>query len=263
MIEKQLLSSFSGKLSRTRLLAGNQHLVTVVETHSGVELGKQKSLEYEPLIYVELSSEPKGQPSLRFYHRGYELKNCGSGTLAAAKVFFDLNPQFNAAEFHTLSGMNTSNKFHDLIGYSRRNVQITCASICDKRLVSRLLQRPVDQLHKVGASNGYWIAELQSETAIQNLRPHLAILKRMYKPALIVTARASKNANYDYVMRYFAPQYGNAEDAATGSANMLLIQYWWSRMQKPLLHGIQLSKLGGEFFGLCRANKTEIYGRVG
>ncbi len=52
------------------------------------------------------------------------------------------------------------------------------------------------------------------------------------------------NTDYDFLLRYFAPQYGADEDAVTGSANRVLADYWSSRTGKNQFRALQCPRLG-------------------
>lgn len=81
-------------------------------------------------------------------------------------------------------------------------------------------------------------------------------------PALIVTALGGTSVNEDYVMRYFAPQFGNSEDMATGSANAYLMKYWQLKLNKKRLSGRQLSKAGALFYGVVHGDTVTLSGKV-
>ena len=54
--------------------------------------------------------------------------------------------------------------------------------------------------------------------------------------AVMVTAE-SRDARYDFVSRYFAPQFGIDEDPVTGSAHCALGPYWAAKLRKHELSG--------------------------
>ena len=60
-------------------------------------------------------------------------------------------------------------------------------------------------------------------------------------------------------LRYFAPQYGVDEDAATGSAMRILAQYWSSRFSQLTAH--QCSPAGGLLLSRFTATHVEVGGR--
>lgn len=122
-------------------------------------------------------------------------------------------------------------------------------------------QRLVDaKVNAVRVLPGYALLELTNANAVATARPRLKALTRYSKRALIITAPGPRPGQY--VMRYFAPQYGKAEDGATGSANALLLCYWAKRLQRWHFKAQQLSATGGEFTGRYQPPRVYLYGRA-
>lgn len=114
---------------------------------------------------------------------------------------------------------------------------------------------PVHGKHCIAAArtlndNGYWVLEWPPETLKELVAPDsdLAVLTQR---ALINTCQIGPAT---IGMRYFAPQYGNIEDAATGSAMRVVICYW----QKNELIAYQLSEQGGLLFGRFEADTQQV-----
>lgn len=121
----------------------------------------------------------------------------------------------------------------------------------------------------VGDAAGYLVIEVGSALTVQQLQPDLAALGAATGRALIVTARAPLAANAaphrlpGCVFRYFAPQYGVPEDAATGSAAVQLAAYWSARLPAAKLTLRQLSPQGAAMQVACHADTVELLARVG
>lgn len=80
-----------------------------------------------------------------------------------------------------------------------------------------------------GPDDGYLVMEMPRDYDLGAISPPGASLATNTARALIVTcAVSSSRALYDEQvhLRYFAPQYGVPEDAATGSAMRVLARYW-------------------------------------
>ncbi len=93
-----------------------------------------------------------------------------------------------------------------------------------------------------GDEEGYWVVEVADDQCVQNFVLDAKKLCQYTRRALIVTAATRKNNIY--VMRYFAPQYDVSEDAATGSANVVLADYWSQRFNLSKFIARQLSFSG-------------------
>jgi predicted PhzF superfamily epimerase YddE/YHI9 len=83
--------------------------------------------------------------------------------------------------------------------------------------------------------------------------------------ALIVTCAVSKDLalqGENIHLRYFAPQYGIAEDAATGSAMRVLAGYWQQRGLGDELQALQRSPEGGLLWSRVQNQTTWVGGYV-
>jgi len=92
-----------------------------------------------------------------------------------------------------------------------------------------------------GDKNGYWIMRWPDGFDLKELKPNFAAICRSTNRALIATCRADPGSGHDVGLRYFAPQYGNNEDSVTGSAAVVLANYW----RQPKLVLRQFSARGG------------------
>ncbi len=87
-----------------------------------------------------------------------------------------------------------------------------------------------------------YLAVVENQTAVQDLKPDLSKVAALLALGLIVTAKGN---TVDFVSRFFAPQYGIDEDLVTGPAYTLLIPYWTQKLEKTTLEARQLSQRGG------------------
>lgn len=111
--------------------------------------------------------------------------------------------------------------------------------------------------------DSYLVVEMQPDTDLSTVtRPDSAIANHTRR-ALIVTQRVSRAkalCDEDIQLRYFAPQYGVAEDSATGSAMRVLAHYW-----QPLgtqLTALQRSCNGGYLYSQLDGDCTWVGGHV-
>ena len=87
--------------------------------------------------------------------------------------------------------------------------------------------------------------EVDSEALVCGLVPDLALLARLDRHGVILTAR-SESGRADFVSRFFAPNLGVPEDAVTGSAHCTLGPWWGERLGKKSMRAWQASARGGE-----------------
>lgn len=107
-----------------------------------------------------------------------------------------------------------------------------------------------------GGGDGYYILRWPIGFDLARIRPRLAIIAQESRRGIIATAATSK---IDCVtLRYFAPAYGNPEDSATGSAAVVLADYW----QRPTLRLQQRSARGGRMKVRLSSSTVALSGAV-
>jgi len=99
-----------------------------------------------------------------------------------------------------------------------------------------------------------YIVVYENGTDLTSLTPNLELLKKLDLRGVCVT---TTHDNYDFVCRFFAPNYGINEDSVTGSAYTQLTPYWAKRLDKNLFISKQLSSRGGEL--KCELNDERVY----
>lgn len=122
-------------------------------------------------------------------------------------------------------------------------------------LVRGLGARPMEIL---GARD--YLAVYASEEEVRGLAPDMALLSRIDRMGVIVTARGT--GPVDFVSRFFAPGIGIPEDPVTGSAHCTLIPFWARRLHRTSLHALQVSARGGELFCEEAGDRVHIGGRA-
>jgi PhzF family phenazine biosynthesis protein len=100
---------------------------------------------------------------------------------------------------------------------------------------------------------------LDSQKAVQEVKPDFGALERVACRGTIITARGDQS---DFVSRFFAPRVGIPEDPVTGSAHCVLIPYWAGVLGKNDLHAFQISKRGGELFCIHAGDRVKFSGKA-
>ncbi len=241
---------------------GNPHHV-----HFDIDLSEKALLDlsraHVDVIQVYVCAEDECSYYIRFYAKGREIMFCGSGVLAAAKIIFDASAsqhQQKKWSFHLKQRVVQVSRvggMHQMV--AEADLPMKPAK---KAALEALVGKKIRNALCLGGVSGYWLVELESACDVKSAHPNLNFMKRHGGPALIITSGASNSYKEDYVMRYFAPQFGSEEDAATGSANVYLMQYWQKILQKKYLAGRQLSKEGGLFYGKVFGHSVALRGRA-
>jgi predicted PhzF superfamily epimerase YddE/YHI9 len=195
---------------------------------------------------------------LRWFTPTVEMDLCGHATLAAAHALWEtgrLVPDA-VARFHTRSGLLTAARRG---GWIELDFPATPAqeAPAPAGLGEALGAAP----RFVGRSRFDYLAELDSEAAVRELRPDFRRLAALGTRGVIVTAR-SEHPDVDFVSRFFAPGAGIDEDPVTGSAHCALGPYWGARLGKTDLVARQESQRGGTLRVGVRGERVELRGQA-
>lgn len=104
-----------------------------------------------------------------------------------------------------------------------------------------------------------YIVVYEDGTDLTALDPNIELLKKLDLRGVCITTTHDR---YDFVNRFFAPNYGINEDSVTGSAYTQLTPYWAKRFNKNIFTSKQLSFRGGELKCELDRNRVYIYGKA-
>ena len=197
-----------------------------------------------------------GEIELRWFAPAKEVALCGHATLAAAKVLFDLHGwKEESIRFRTRQrGVLTVVKRGEWFEMDFPSLPATLVKT-PTGLAAALGVEP----RQVLASTDDWLAVLDDEAAVRNLKPDLAALKTFNCRCVVPTARGDE---VDFVSRAFAPRYGIPEDPVTGSAHCALAPYWAGVLGKNDLRAFQVSARGGEVRCQVAGDRVKLAGHA-
>jgi predicted PhzF superfamily epimerase YddE/YHI9 len=196
--------------------------------------------------------------NLRWFTPVYEVDLCGHATLASAHVLWEQEhlPTDQIARFHTRSGLLTAERRDRFIWLDFPSTPAAPA------------EPPPDLSQGLGTGGRFvgrtpfdYLVELDSESAVRDLTPDLAILARVPVRGIIVTAKAT-SPDCDFVSRFFGPAAGVPEDPVTGSAHCALAPYWSSRLGRNELVGYQASARGGTVHVRLAGDRVKLGGEA-
>jgi PhzF family phenazine biosynthesis protein len=224
--------------------AGNPAAVLLADRDLDDDLGQRLGAELsQPATAVVWPAGEPGHFGLRWFTATAELGLCGHGTLAAARVLFDVGLAAGGQlHFTTRGGQLSAQIAGDWI--QLRFPALRPVPLADQFLggqIRDLLAVPVTELLRNSLDV---IAVLSSPAEVRYARPDLLALRRLPVHGLVITARGD-DQGADFVSRFFSPATGIPEDAVTGSAHCALGPYWISRLHRQPLTGRQLSARGG------------------
>ena len=88
-----------------------------------------------------------------------------------------------------------------------------------------------------------YVAVFESEEIVSDLNPDFTKFRNLDSRGVIATTTSS---SYDFVSRYFAPNFGSDEDPVTGSAHCLLTPHWSRIFDKQNMRARHISRRGGD-----------------
>jgi predicted PhzF superfamily epimerase YddE/YHI9 len=192
---------------------------------------------------------------LRWFTPVLEMDLCGHATLATAHVIFQhLGYRQSEVKFQTRSRLLTVTRQNEILTL---DFPSRPAVICPPptALIKGLGCTPI-----FTAKSRDYLAVLETEQAVRDLRPDMAALQQLDDClGIIITAPGE---HCDFASRFFAPGAGVPEDPVTGSAHCTLIPYWAGRLGRSQLRALQVSPRGGELFCENRGERVGIGGHA-
>lgn len=191
---------------------------------------------------------------LRWFTPTKEVNLCGHATLASAYVLFNfLGYEKEKIVFDTKSGQLSVEKLDSLMKMDFP-VQIPVKCETPQLIVDAFNEIPLEVL-----KGEDYIVVYKDGTDLSKFTPNLEVLKKLDLRGVCITTR---DKSYDFVSRFFAPNYGIDEDSVTGSAYTQLTPYWAGKLDKKRFYSKQLSPRGGELQCELNGNRVYIFGNA-
>lgn len=180
--------------------------------------------------------------NLRWFTPAIEVEMCGHATLASAHILWSEGYEDRDAElnFNTLSGVLRAMKVDAWI-----ELDFPARPEAPVSAPQGLLEALGIEAVYVGKNKFDYLVEVSSEDEVRGLSPDFRMLREFNVRGVIVTSKAMKSADHDFVSRFFALGAGIDEDPVTGSAHCCLAPYWSAKLGKKQMVGYQVSKRGG------------------
>lgn len=224
-----------------KLFSGNPAAVCILDSWLSDDL--MQSIANENNLAETAFVVPNGKNfEIRWFTPTVEVDLCGHATLASAFVIFNiLNHQDESIQFHSpRSGALSVEKKEDMLFLDFPTDSIERLTDDYITILEKCIgTKPIESFK--GKTD--YIAVLENENGLINLRPDFNEIFKLKARGLIVT---SKGNDVDFVSRFFAPQSGIDEDPVTGSAHTSLTPLWSKKLGKKKLSARQISKRGGQ-----------------
>ncbi|TDL21705.1 Diaminopimelate epimerase-like protein [Rickenella mellea] len=169
---------------------------------------------------------------LRWFTPTVEVPLCGHATLASAHVLFSsphiIPKDVKSIAFHTLSGELTCGR----LGDGRVELELPAGVV--KKAEAELEKRAIDAVHKalgetvevkfVGRGEGptyknYLLVHLDDSFDLKRAKVNAGVFPEISEHPCIILTTVGQTPNENFVSRFFAPQWGVAEDPVCGSAH--------------------------------------------
>ncbi|MDG2048099.1 MAG: PhzF family phenazine biosynthesis protein [Halioglobus sp.] len=200
-----------------------------------------------------------GVPQVRCWAPGgAPVRLCGHGLLGCGTIWEKLGQAISRITMN-----DTTVQF-----YSQRNISWIGFEAIDYKpsTVPEWVELAFESKPKsaavAGDEAGYLILMWPDNAELRDLPVPGPELEEHTRRAIIATCADAENPALDIRQRYFAPQHGTAEDAATGSAMRVLARFWQAQAGFDELRAWQCSTEGGHLFSRIEDDVTWIGGRV-
>lgn len=236
--------------------AGNPNAVCLLDSGWPQDEWLQQLAAEVNLPATAFIRQVQPHPELRWFSPHTELILCGSGTLAAAHILYELGGRSAAMAFATCAGRLGARREPDqritldFPADELRSVPVSSTIVAALGVIPQAAVRGRNDL----------LAELDSPLVVRHLTPDVAAVSALVARGLIVTALGEDDC--DFVSRYFAPAAGIDEDPVTASAHCTLGVYWSAKLNKTAMTGRQLSARGGRVDVRLRNGRVDLTGRA-
>jgi predicted PhzF superfamily epimerase YddE/YHI9 len=233
---------------------GNRHALVYTEKTVALDAVSPELFKAPNLI---LLSGPPDALQATFSNRGQTVLRCGSANIAIAEAALRMFgvPERGGWPLHTRAGKVWLG--YDVRGPYYRDRPLRQHPVSKPQLWRHLLKGAYEAGSYAGTSTDYCLLALARP--LQAARPALARLRHYSKRALILVYRQSPGTAQ---LRYFAPQYGVEEDAATGSASVQAAHFLWQLYNESRFTFLQKSPSGGYLQTETRGWEVLVRGRA-
>jgi PhzF family phenazine biosynthesis protein len=178
---------------------------------------------------------------IRWFTPRTEVRLCGHATLAAAHVLYEYKYCDSSREirFDSKSGSLSARKIDD-------KIELNFPQLYVKKTNSNEILETAFGITPtyVGKNGNRYLIEIDDYNKLLTINPDFQLLKSLDLGRFIITVK-SKNPDYDFVSRYFAPGVGVLEDPVTGTSHCYLAPYWGLKLNKKVITGFQASDRSG------------------
>jgi predicted PhzF superfamily epimerase YddE/YHI9 len=191
----------------------------------------------------------------RFFAQQQPVQRCGSGNIAvAAYLYHQVLRRPFACTLHTNAGTVTVGVDNQGAYYHDRPCSI--GGLGNTRHWAYLCQQPVVKAVPIGNRQDYTLVVLPHTHALRHMRLRSRELA-LYSARSVIALAPARGF---WGLRYFAPQYGVAEDAATGSACVQACHVLAKATPLNRMTFVQFSQAGGVIYAHYQSRRVTVRG---
>lgn len=200
----------------------------------------------------------ENQWEIQWFSPKREVLLCGHGIIAAASFIKQkLENDCEFLSFKSKSGKLTVAIYNDqfILNFPRQHLfprEIT------EKMKTAFPGAIIQEVYTTQEKD-HLVLVLDSETAVKDAKPQIAIIKSLAPHAVTITA---KGTDVGFVLRYFAPNGGVDEAPVTGSSHTRLTPLWGEKLEKTKLIAKQLSNRGGLIACGIEGERVKISGQT-
>lgn len=227
---------------------GNPAAVVVADKHVSASLMQSIAQEIGFSETAFLQSTDSDGYSLRWFTPTTEVSLCGHATLATAKIFFAyLHPQKAVVDFQTKYGGISCSHDDKYIKMKMQGDKLHRMEI--NRQISHFFAFPLRKDIFFSEFNNYLTIIIDDEVDLKQLKINPAEIMKLDSVVPEIRGLILSNQKEEIVnLRFFDPWEGIDEDPVTGSAALVVAEYWFKHLNRDNLEMEQLSQRGGKMF---------------
>ncbi len=218
------------------------------------------------LAHCHARHHEHNQYTVSCYQQGHKIQCCGHGLLAAAHAIFRSSDH---EQLNFGSGIYAE-RLRDPGALQQTRLHLpalraTRFQIPDwvQGILSDTDGTPIAPLSAAAGDDldGYLLLQLDDRALISELGIDLRAISKNTRRAVLLWQRRREETD-TVRTRYFAPQYGNDEDAATGSVLRILMPYLQQVCDLTAVTVIQCSSMGGRMTAQMIGDSVAVSGNV-
>ncbi len=200
--------------------------------------------------------------TLRWFSPTTEVGLCGHASLATAKIYFEyINAQASTVDFHTSYGKLACSQEADLISIDLPKDALKKHNISSD--MQSFFSFPIKDEVYFSEKNKYLSIFISDSLPLEQLN---ITSDEIYKINEIVPSiRGLIISNFQagkVKMRFFDPWEGIPEDPVTGSAGLVVSEYWFKKLKTDEIHIQQMSLRGGNMKIINKQSNVSIQGQA-